>query len=103
MSTDLFRQISQVAQQLKQEGKAVNLALVRARMPSTDPAKLFTAFQQWRNQPQVEAKEVPAESLSPSLSQASVAAQLDLHKIHQDIQRLEQKVDRILSLLERQD
>ncbi len=101
MSTDLFRQISQVAQQLKQEGKAVNLALVRARMPSTDPAKLFTAFQQRRNQPQVETKAVPTETATSAVV-STVAASQDLQALQQDIQRLEQKIDRILDLLERQ-
>lgn len=102
MSTDLFRQISQVAQQLKLEGKAVNLALVRARMPSTDPAKLFTAFQQWRNQPQVENKAVPTETATSAVV-STVAASQDLQALQQDIQRLEQKIDRILDLLERQN
>jgi len=102
MSTDLFRQISQVAQQLKQEGKAVNLALVRARMPSTDPAKLFTAFQQWRNQPQFETKAGVPETAASAVVSTPVAASQDLQALQQDIQRLEQKIDRILDLLERQ-
>ena len=48
----LYQRICQIASQLQQEGKTPSLALVRARAGSgTDPVKLFSAYQQWRNSP----------------------------------------------------
>ncbi len=101
MSSDLIRQISAVAQQLRREGKAVNLALVRARMPSTDPAKLFTAFQQWRNQPQSDVVETTAELSSVTSTSPATVSQSELQKLQQDVSRLEAKLDLIITLLQK--
>jgi len=93
MSSDLIQQISQVAQQLRSEGKAVNLALVRARLPSTDPAKLFSAFQHWRNNPQLD---VPVAASPVATAAAAAIAEPALHA---QLQRIEDKLDRVLALL----
>ncbi len=96
MSSDLILQISQVAQQLRSEGKAVNLALVRARLPSTDPAKLFSAFQHWRNNPQLD---VSAAAPQPA---AATSAQANEPALQAQLQRIEDKLDQLLALLDKQ-
>lgn len=96
MSSDLIQQISHVAQQLRSEGKAVNLALVRARLPSTDPAKLFSAFQHWRNNPQLDVPAAPAQPVAQPSAVANEPA------LQAQLQRIEDKLDRLLALLDTQ-
>ncbi|MGI5309228.1 hypothetical protein [Rheinheimera sp. WS51] len=92
--------LQQVAAQLIQEGKTPNLALFRARLAGkVAPAQLFTAYQHWRANP---------IAISPSSTQlqeiTSPTSNQDTAKLEQNIksrlERVEAKLDRILSLLE---
>lgn len=96
MSSELIQQINTVAQQLRSEGKAVNLALVRARLPNMDPAKLFSAFQHWRNNPQLAAATAPTAPAETTVN-AVAAPELQVQ-----LQRIEDKLDRLLALLTEQ-
>ncbi len=94
----LYQRICQIASQLQQEGKTPSLALVRARAGSgTDPVKLFSAYQQWRNSPPTVAGAVEDRPEVP------VAVSNDASEIEQlraDVARLEAKLDQILVLLQ---
>lgn len=95
MSTLLDR-ISAVAGQLQQEGKSSSLALVRSRLGGgINPAELFSAYQNWRTLgcpvTQVAAKEtVASTAINDDTTMPSRA----------DLQRIEQKLDLILQILQ---
>ncbi len=94
----LYQRICQIAAQLQQEGKTPSLALVRARLGAgTDPVKLFSAYQQWRNNP-------PATSLHvetiPEVVLTTSDTSSEIEQLRADVARLESKLDQILDLLQ---
>ena len=94
----LYQRICQIAAQLQQEGKTPSLALVRARAGSgTDPVKLFSAYQQWRNSPPTVAVAVEDRSEVP-VAVSNDAAEIE--QLRADVARLEAKLDQILALLQ---
>ncbi len=94
----LYQRICQIAAQLQQEGKTPSLALVRARAGSgTDPVKLFSAYQQWRNSPP--SAPVPVE-VSSEVPVADSDAVSELEQLRADVARVEAKLDQILQLLQ---
>ncbi len=92
----LFQRISQIAMQLEGEGKKPSLALVRARLGGgIDPATLFSAYQQWRNSPKLDASSLqsaPTPELLPVADESPIT--------RADLARLEQKLDQLLALLQ---
>lgn len=91
MSQDIFQRVNEVALQLKAEGKAVSLALVRSRLPGVDPARLFSAFQAWRSTASKNQEGAPLTPAPTLIAQDPLKQQLD---------RIEQKLDRLLQLME---
>lgn len=97
----LYQRICEIATQLQQEGKTPSLALVRARAGSgIDPVKLFSAYQQWRNNPQtaVVPADAAAEASKTIITPVSNADE-DFSQLRADLTRVEAKVDQILALL----
>ncbi len=94
----LYQRICQIAAQLQQEGKTPSLALVRARLGAgTDPVKLFSAYQQWRNNPpatSLQVETIPEEVLTTSDTSS------EIEQLRADVARLESKLDQILDLLQ---
>ncbi len=84
------------ARQLQQEGKTVNLALLRGRLAGQLAGPdLFSAYQQWRNNPGLPpADEAQDGETTPVVAEEPLSAHLT---------RIEQKLDRLLQLLERPD
>lgn len=94
----LYQRICQIAVQLQQEGKTPSLALVRARLGSgTDPVKLFSAYQQWRNSPPTAAVAVADRPELP-VDVSNDASEIE--QLRADVARLETKLDQILVLLQ---
>lgn len=98
MMTDPVLLLQQVAAQLQQEGKTPSLALFRARLAGRiAPQQLFAAYQQWRSNPVVSANE--------SVSTPAVSAQHDSlasDDLAATLARIEAKLDRLLSILDKQ-
>lgn len=90
-----LQRVQQAAQRLQQEGKTVNLALLRARLAGQlNGAELLTAYQQWRAQPQdtLTASVTTDAAASPTISESEDLAAT--------LARIEQKLDRLLHLLD---
>ena len=94
--TDINQLLQQLAGQLRQEGKTPSLALFRARLAGkVTPQQLFAAYQQWRNNPQYSE---PQDNLTPPKDVAVRLVQADT--IQQQLDRIEAKLDLLLSKLE---
>ncbi|WP_423185702.1 hypothetical protein ACO1PK_11155 [Alishewanella sp. d11] len=89
--------LQQTANQLKQEGKQPNLTLFKARLTGQlSVPELFRAYQQWRQLTEQVIDDNSIEEQASSLpvdNPASLTSQLN---------RIEQKLDRLLALLEQQ-
>lgn len=87
--------LQQAATKLRQEGKQPSLALFKARLAGQlSPPELFSAYQQWRQHPEQYAEVLPAADLAfsqPINTEQACSSQLN---------RIEQKLDRLLQLLE---
>ena len=95
---DALQLLQQVASQLQQEGKTPSLALFRARLAGRiAPQQLFAAYQHWRNNP-VYADIAATPSVPTDRPQPEQAQHDD---IHSRLQRIEAKLDLLLSKLER--
>ncbi len=105
----LYSLVCQIAADLQREGKTPSLALVRARAgKGVDAPALFSAYQSWRaNPPAAATTEAHTQhsannvlqsdqTLAPSMPATDIAA------LQQDVLRLEQKLDLVLSLLQQQ-
>ncbi|GHG64716.1 hypothetical protein GCM10010919_11500 [Alishewanella longhuensis] len=87
--------LQQVATKLRQEGKQPSLALFKARLAGQlSPPELFSAYQQWRQHPEQYLDVAVAEDLAIS---RPINAEQDLSS---QLNRIEQKLDRLLHLLE---
>ncbi|CAM5217665.1 hypothetical protein [Alishewanella longhuensis] len=87
--------LQHAATKLRQEGKQPSLALFKARLAGQlSPPELFSAYQQWRQHPEQYVEVAAAEDLAvsrPINAEQDVSSQLN---------RIEQKLDRLLQLLE---
>lgn len=87
--------LQQVATKLRQEGKQPSLALFKARLAGQlSPPELFSAYQQWRQHPEQYIDVVATTELAvsrPINTEQDIGSQLN---------RIEQKLDRLLQLLE---
>ncbi|GGW51492.1 hypothetical protein [Alishewanella tabrizica] len=88
--------LQQLATTLRKEGKQPSLALFKARLAGQlSPPELFSAYQHWRQHPE--------PFLTDAVTDADVTA-IQAINTEQDIsshlQRIEQKLDRVLALLE---
>lgn len=104
--TQLYSLVCQLAADLQREGKTPSLALVRARAgKGVDAPALFSAYQNWRANPPAptgseainqhkENKVLQTAAALPAGSATEIAA------LQQDVQRLEQKLDLVLTLLQ---
>ncbi len=89
--------LQQTANRLKQEGKQPNLALFKARLTGQLSApELFRAYQQWR---QLTEQLIDDNSIEEQASNLSVDNPASLTS---QLNRIEQKLDRLLALLEQQ-
>lgn len=87
--------LQQTASKLRQEGKQPSLALFKARLAGQlSPPELFSAYQQWRQHPEPYADALPTDDLAVS---RPISAEQDLSN---QLDRIEQKLDRLLQLLE---
>jgi hypothetical protein len=84
--------LHQTAARLRQEGKKPSLALFKARLAGqlTAPA-LFSAYQLWRQQ-------TPTATAEPQQQDFTEAAEPE--NLTKQLQRIENKLDSILALLE---
>lgn len=88
--------LQQAATKLRQEGKQPSLALFKARLAGQVSApELFSAYQQWRQHPEQYAETSPVDE--PAINQ-QINAEPDLCR---QLDRIEQKLDHLLALLER--
>ncbi|MGP9801718.1 hypothetical protein [Rheinheimera sp. NSM] len=95
--TDPVQLLQQVAAQLQQEGKTPSLALFRARLAGRiAPQQLFTAYQQWRNNPVVAAVTESVESTA-TMPETAVAD----NELAASLARIEAKLDLLLSKLDK--
>lgn len=87
--------LQQTASKLRQEGKQPSLALFKARLSGQlSPPELFSAYQQWRQHPELYADALATDDLAVS---RPISAEQDLSN---QLERIEQKLDRLLQLLE---
>lgn len=87
--------LQHAAAKLREEGKQPSLALLKARLAGQlSPPELFSAYQQWRQHPEKFAESLPTEDLALS---RPINAEQDLSS---QLNRIEQKLDRLLALLE---
>lgn len=94
--TDPVQWLQQVASTLQREGKTPSLALFRARLAGKlTPQQLFSAYQQWRNNP-IYSDNTPAEPEPAGLQQQDNTAE----DINARLARIEAKLDVLLSKLE---
>ncbi len=103
--TQLYSLVCQLAADLQREGKTPSLALVRARAGNgVDAPALFSAYQNWRANP-------PAPTGSEAINQHKeykvlqtaalpAGSATEIAALQQDVQRLEQKLDLVLTLLQ---
>lgn len=90
--------VQATARQLQHEGKTVNLALLRGRLAGQLAGPdLFSAYQQWRNNPGLP----PADE--PQAQSSETTAVVAEEQLSDRLTRIEQKLDRLLQLLERPD
>lgn len=90
--------VQQAARRLQQEGKSVNLALLRGRLAGQlAGAELLQAYQQWRAQPHL--PELPA--LAIEIAESSPPDQNEQLSVR--LARIEAKLDRLLKLLDTAD
>lgn len=100
--TQLYSLVCQIAAQLQQEGKTPSLALVRARAgKGVDAPELFSAYQQWRaSPPTIGTEHTQPEHNLLQQDKAATEQNVDLTMLQQQIERLEQKLDLALTLLQ---
>ncbi|WP_215395621.1 hypothetical protein [Rheinheimera oceanensis] len=93
--TDPVQLLQQVAAQLQREGKTPSLALFRARLAGRiAPQQLFSAYQQWRNNP-VFDDTAPNYEAAPAPNPANHSDT----ELTQTLARIEAKLDLLLAKL----
>lgn len=98
------QEIIQIANELSARGITPSTAMVKARLSHPVPmAELLKVLSQWKQQPQ-SADPAPASApaaAAPAQAQAQAQA-IDLQQLGEQLNRLEQKVDRLTALLLKQ-
>ncbi|MFN6970509.1 MAG: hypothetical protein ACK4NN_06560 [Rheinheimera sp.] len=102
--TDLYTLVCHTAAKLQAEGKTPSLALVRANAgKGLDPAALFSAYQQWRNQLPTEQPST-APAISNTTDNGCTAAEPfkdnEINRLQTEITLLHRKVDQLILLVE---
>ena len=95
-------EITRIANELAAKGLTPTTAMIKARL--TQPvamAELLKVLSQWKQQPATEHANVAAHEQPPHTGPAQPAA-LTLQQLSEQLTRLEQKVDRLTDLLNRQ-
>lgn len=102
--TQLYSLVCQLAADLQKEGKTPSLALIRARAgKNVDAPALFSAYQSWRASPPApETTEANNQHNMLQSNQALIPANAgaDIAALQHSVLRLEQKLDRVLVLLQ---
>ena len=92
------QEIIRIANELAAKGITPSTAMVKARLSQPVPmAELLKVLSQWKQQPQ-SADPTPASAPAA----AAPAQAIDLQQIGEQLNRLEQKVDRLTALLLKQ-
>lgn len=92
------QEIIQIANELSARGITPSTAMVKARLSHPVPmAELLKVLSQWKQQPQ---STDPAPASAPAV--AAPAQAVDLQQLGEQLNRLEQKVDRLTALLLKQ-
>ena len=92
------QEIIRIANELAAKGISPSTAMVKARLSQPVPmAELLKVLSQWKQQPQ------PTESsaaTTPTVAKPEMAADaVNLQQLSEQLNRLEQKVDRLTTLL----
>lgn len=98
--TDIYSLVCQTAAKLQAEGKTPSLALVRANAgKGLDAATLFSAYQQWRNNPPPavfpEAQPTQPTTTAPDFTAAESFKDCEIRALREDVVQLHAKVDRL--------
>lgn len=90
------QEIIQIANELSARGITPSTAMVKARLSHPVPmAELLKVLSQWKQQPQ-------SADPAPAPAAAAPAQAIDLQQLSEQLNRLEQKVDRLTALLLKQ-
>ncbi|WP_411166821.1 hypothetical protein Aeroheme_01060 [Aeromonas sp. DSM 116730] len=90
------QEIIQIANELSARGITPSTAMVKARLSHPVPmAELLKVLSQWKQQPQ-------SADPAPAPAAAAPAQAIDLQQLSEQLNRLEQKVDRLTTLLLKQ-
>ncbi|WP_043758681.1 DNA-binding protein [Aeromonas taiwanensis] len=90
------QEIIQIANELSAKGITPSTAMVKARLTHPVPmAELLKVLSQWKQHPQPAA---PAPASAPATPPEAAPA-VDLQQLSEQLNRLEQKVDRLTALL----
>ncbi|MFM5092371.1 DNA-binding protein [Aeromonas rivipollensis] len=90
------QEIIQIANELSARGITPSTAMVKARLSHPVPmAELLKVLSQWKQQPQ-------SADPAPASAPAAAAPAIDLQQLSEQLNRLEQKVDRLTALLLKQ-
>ncbi|MBV7597534.1 hypothetical protein [Aeromonas sp. sia0103] len=93
------QEIIKIANELSARGITPSTAMVKARLSHPVPmAELLKVLSQWKQQPQL-AEPIAA---TPPVVAASPAEVVSLQQLSEQLDRLEQKVDRLTALLLKQ-
>ena len=90
------QEIIRIANELAAKGIPPSTAMVKARLSQPVPmAELLKVLSQWKQQPQ-------SADPAPASAPAAAAPAIDLQQLSEQLNRLEQKVDRLTALLLKQ-
>ncbi|MFM5136542.1 hypothetical protein [Aeromonas rivipollensis] len=96
------QEIIQIANELSARGITPSTAMVKARLSHPVPmAELLKVLSQWKQQPQ-SADPAPASAPAAAAQAQAQAQAIDLQQLSEQLNRLEQKVDRLTALLLKQ-
>ncbi|MGL6231502.1 hypothetical protein ACSZMQ_10390 [Aeromonas rivipollensis] len=96
------QEIIQIANELSARGITPSTAMVKARLSHPVPmAELLKVLSQWKQQPQ-SADPAPASAPAAAAQAQAQAQAIDLQQLGEQLNRLEQKVDRLTALLLKQ-
>ncbi|WP_314927982.1 hypothetical protein [Aeromonas piscicola] len=92
------QEIIRIANELAAKGIAPSTAMVKARLSQPVPmAELLKVLSQWKQQPQPTE---PSAATTPAVAKPELAADaVNLQQLSEQLNRLEQKVDRLTALL----
>ena len=95
------QEIIQIANELSARGITPSTAMVKARLSQPVPmAELLKVLSQWKQQPQPTE---PSATTTPAVAKPELAADtVNLQQLSEQLNRLEQKVDRLTALLLKQ-